>query len=612
MWGGKMTGFATRKEIFRPLINAERWLMAMLATGAVTGTFLPVMFPSQIPEVKLIENIAGLVSGAVFTVSALERSRKEQDYQANDMANHALVKEGLKREFTVEKRIQEIETKRDLAAYINKIPSVEERTRLAAQYGLQGFVDLPQVQQAVIEQPSKTPQLKPVFNGTTQSSIDSISDDLAAPVDYTWMDAPFVIGSKVVYGPKGSGKSIYLAYEAIAFLTHFPNGELRIGDRHYDKDKSVWLPGIPPDVLLKLFVAKKSEDILNAFRRAKQLLNYRIENGIKEGHSECKPFKFICDEFEGVMTQFSDTEKAEVMSIITQTQDEGRKYLINITLGTHSLKEKRIGIDSSVLFQMDILCLGTALADPVTKWPADIEAKKLLVEQMELQRTLKKHQGFACVVRKLGEMAGVEVIPFLDLNQFSFEYEPEDTPKTDQKETVNPYQTIKNWIKQLGRNPTDSELTQAWQQVKGETLTPDALKLLKNALELTDEVVTWSTITANIELPEKWKEEDLQKAIASRLTEYGYEVKLEVGINGGFADIVTNFDGGTIIEVKKYLERKTILEASGQLANVYGLGNEYKLLVAGFLPNNEGDQAQAKTTASMVSQNPRINVLFIG
>ena len=604
--------FAQERNNFEPLITSERILLGALGIAASIGTILPILWPNQIKEVKLIENIAGLSFATCFTAECFRRQRKEKTYQSIDEANYQIVKEGLRNTFVYEKAAQEINSKRELAAYINRLP-MEERGRWMQQYGLQGLIKLPQIQQAVIEKPEQRPALKGVFN-PNQSTFKQISDDLAVPVDYTWMDARFINASKAVFGPKGSGKSVYLAYEAIAFLTHYPDGELRIGDKHFDEDESQWLPGVPTDILLNQFVAKKPDQILKMFRRAKQLLDHRIEKGIKQNHSECKPFKLICDEFEGFVMGLTDAEKAEVMSIIAQTQDEGRKYLINITLGMHSLKKERIGVDSSVLFQMDVLCLGSALADPNTKFPADFESKSLLQKQMELQRTLKKSQGFACVVRKLGEMAKVEVIPFLNLSQFIFDVdsqevqsEPEEIP---QPADINPYQKIKDWIKQLGKNPTDSQLVEAWKKVTGIELTSDALQLLKNNLELTDEVVTWATITADLQLPEKWKEEDLQKAIASRLIEYGYNVQTEVKCNGGFIDIATDFDGGTIVELKKYLTRDTIFQATGQL-HLYGKGNKYKLLAMGFLPSNEGDQAQAKTTASMVSQDERISCLFI-
>ena len=604
--------FAQERNNFEPLITSERILLGALGIAASIGTVLPILWPNQLKEVKLIENIAGLSFASCFTAECFRRQRKEKTYQSIDEANYEIVKEGLRNTFVYEKAAQEISSKRELAAYINRLPK-EERGRWMQQYGLQGLVELPQIQEAVIEKPEQRPALKEVFN-PNQSTFEQISDDLAVPVDYTWIDAKFINASKAVFGPKGSGKSVYLAYEAIAFLTHYPHGELRIGDKHFDEDESQWLPGVPTDILLNQFVAKKPEQILKMFRRAKQLLDYRIEKGIKQNHSECKPFKLICDEFEGFVMGLTDAEKAEVMSIIAQTQDEGRKYLINITLGMHSLKKERIGVDSSVLFQMDVLCLGSALADPNTKFPADFESKSLLQKQMELQRTLKKSQGFACVVRKLGEMAKVEVIPFLDLSQFIFDVdsqevqsEPEEIP---QPVDINPYQKIKDWIKQLGKNPTDSQLIEAWKKVTGIELTSDALQLLKNNLELTNEVVDWATITADLQLPEKWKEQDLQEAIASRLIEHSYKVQTEVKCNGGFIDIATDFDGGTIIEIKKYLTRDTIYQAVGQL-HLYGIGNEYKLLAIGFLPSNDGDQAQAKTTASMVSQDKRVSCLFI-
>ena len=185
-----------------------------------------------------------------------------------------------------------------------------------------------------------------------------------------------------------------------------------------------------------------------------------------------------------------------------------------------------------------------------------------------------------------------------------------DNLHQDVTQDINPYQKIKDWIKQLSKNPTDSQLIEAWKEVTGIVLTSDALQLLKNNLELTDEVVTWTTITADLQLPEKWKEEDLQKAIASSLIEHGYKVQTEVKCNGGFIDIATDFNGGTIVEVKKYLTRDTIYQAAGQL-HLYGIGNEYKLLAMGFLPSNDGDAQRAKTTASMVSQGERINCLFI-
>jgi hypothetical protein len=110
--------------------------------------------------------------------------------------------------------------------------------------------------------------------------------------------------------------------------------------------------------------------------------------------------------------------------------------------------------------------------------------------------------------------------------------------------------------------------------------------------------------------PERWQEKHLQQYLAERLQEQGYGVKLEVGANGGRADIVSNWMNGAIIEVKKYLDRNTIYQSVGQL-NLYGLGNKRKLVVMGFLTPEAKEQKSAFSTASMVQQDPRVKVVFV-
>lgn len=110
--------------------------------------------------------------------------------------------------------------------------------------------------------------------------------------------------------------------------------------------------------------------------------------------------------------------------------------------------------------------------------------------------------------------------------------------------------------------------------------------------------------------PLPWREHHLQQYLGDRLKQRGYTVQLEATANGGRADIVTNWQGGSIIEVKKYLDRNTIYQAAGQL-NLYGLNNTHKLVVMGFLTPDAREQSSALKTASMVEQNPRLKVVFV-
>lgn len=99
-------------------------------------------------------------------------------------------------------------------------------------------------------------------------------------------------------------------------------------------------------------------------------------------------------------------------------------------------------------------------------------------------------------------------------------------------------------------------------------------------------------------------------AIVERLKQYGFYAKSEVKFDGGYADIVTNWQGGAIIEVKPRLTHHKIYEAFGQL-NYYGSKNNYKFFITGLYPNNLEDQKSAKTIAAMIEKIERVKVLFI-
>ncbi len=98
--------------------------------------------------------------------------------------------------------------------------------------------------------------------------------------------------------------------------------------------------------------------------------------------------------------------------------------------------------------------------------------------------------------------------------------------------------------------------------------------------------------------------------LVGQLRQYGFQAKTEVKFNGGYADIYTNWQGNTIIEIKKYLTRKTIYEAFGQL-NLYSRGGDYKLVIAGFNPSDPNEQESSLRIASIVEQDGRVQVLFI-
>jgi hypothetical protein len=633
--------FAHQKNCFEPLITSERILLGALGIAAAAGTVLPILWPNQIKEVKLIENIAGLSFATCFTAECFRRQRKEKTYQSIDEANHQIVKEGLRNTFVYEKAAQEIRSKRKLAAYVNRLPA-EERGRWMQQFGLQGLVELPQVQQAVIE-PKQLPSSRGIPNpevaefneDAVQEIINpgvmAVLEELAAEypeyirIDNNWIDelcdssAVQDMGNRAnhhfgLWGETQSGKST-LAGVIINKIAAQSQG-------------AAYVIGSDPKNFVTRWLCKFSrkfeglQSLPEWITFATKIIDERQQQFEHNRKGTSLPEIFLIQDEVNVVygggKGLPGTGKKQVTKETALNLQGMWNYIINFTaamkihgvfMGQNPLSGCT-GFSRPSYKNICFIALGK-VSSYILSNPADfLNVKTDILDLLKEVCELLDKQGvrYALVIPTKGNPY-IALIPVFNIDDLEQTEKPQDAQPAHQQDAVNPYQIIGDWIDKLGRNPTDSELTQAWQQVTGISLTADALMLLKNNLELTDEVVTWSTITANIELPEKWREEDLQKAIASRLIEHGYQAQTEVKSNGGFIDIATDFDGGTIIEVKKYLTRDTIYQAAGQLG-VYGKGNEYKLLAVGFLPSNEGDIQQAKTTASMV-ENERIKVLFI-
>lgn len=629
--------FASKRDIFEPLINAERWLMGAFAAAGIGFTFAPVIWPQQKPEVKLVQSVFGLFSSGCFTASALDRSQKEKDYQAISQANHALVKEGLKGEFAFEQSKQQIEAKRKLASYVNGLP-VEERGQWMQQYGLHGLVELPQIQQAVIEQPRQLPgssipnpevaafdekAVQAIINPGVMAALQELATEYPEyiRIDDYWIDE--LCDSSALqnmsdranhhfglWGETQSGKST-LAGVIINKIAAQSQGAAYVIGSDPKNFVTRWLckfskkfEGLETLPEWITFATK----VIDA--RQQEFQHNRKGSGLSE-------IFLIQDEVNVVFgggKGLPGTGKKQVTKE-TATNLQGMwNYIINFTaamkihgvfMGQNPLSGCT-GFSRPSYKNICFIALGK-VSSYILSNPSDFvnvkgEILDLLKEVCELLD--KQNVRYALVIPTRGNPY-IALIPQFDIDNL------EQSQEKDTQD-INPYQIIRTWINQLGRNPTDLELVAAWKQVTGDELTSDALMLLRNNLELavTNEDVTWSTIIANLELPDKWREEDLQKAIASRLIQYGYKAELEVKCNGGFVDIVTDFDGGTIVEVKKFLTRDTIYQAAGQL-HLYGIGNEYKLLATGFLPSNGGDIQQAKTTASMVARDQRIRCLFI-
>ena len=453
--------FDIERASIEQLIRVERAVLGIFAAGAIAGTFSPLLLPQASRIAKTLSLGYGMVSAGAFTLCTHLQRRKEKIYQSIDAGQLQELKQQMTHAIAYSSSVGKIEATRKLAAFVQQLPPWEQ-SRWVQQFGLQGLVEPPTLEAEVRAYPGLTTDIR-----SEQSSFGDLSEELAPAIDYSWLDERFLCASKGVFGARGSGKSTYLSFQALQFLQFHPDGELRIGDIHYDEEESQWLPGTAADELLDKYVATHPTQILALFRRARQLLRERIDSRDRKAF----PFHFICDEFVGFMSRLTDDERFEVVKIIEDNSFEGRKYGVSITLGLHSLKKQMTGIDSSALLSgMDLLFLGRSLADPATKFPADIDAKRLLTEQEQLQAVLNEQDGRACVVRKLGDVPVVVVLPFIDLTGYSA------------SQDADWYEEITAWVQGLGRKPQPQELRAKWEVLTGQTLNDEGLKLLREHL----------------------------------------------------------------------------------------------------------------------------------
>lgn len=491
-----MALFGLEKAAIAPLVSFENAIRAGFATGAAIGIITPLTLMTKWDlSLKYIWVGTGTASAAMWAGVEISGEKRRKVAAKIEEAQHKALGVNLKNQALYHDAVSLIEAKNRTVLYVGKNTPQFQWKKWSEKLGLDGLMPPPEQFQSSSGQPE-------AIALNDQSDLDEVGS-AHSTIDYSWLDEDFIRASKAVFGAKGSGKTTYLNYEAMMFLATNPNGELRIGDLHFDPEEPKWLPSVPSEVLLKKYVASKKESILALFRWFHAELKDRIDKGdrikpgqdvvTREGRTR-RRVKFICDEFIGFIGRCSNEEIKEIEACLATSQDEGRKFGMDVTLGLHSLKKGRSKIDSSVLFQMDILCLANAIADPNTPFPTDWDKKALVSCRHAVQASLGPGQGFACVACKQGDPPIVQVLPHIDLSNFKIGNVSAASDLPNQSaadETPKPtdiFGQLKTWVElvqgQEQRNPTDEELSAAWQELTGKAINYQGLRMLKERLGL--------------------------------------------------------------------------------------------------------------------------------
>ena len=501
--------FASKKEVFAPLINAERWLMGAFAVAGIGFTFTPVICPQQRPEVKLIQSVFGLFSSGCFTLSAMERKGKEKDYQAISYAHHEIVKEGLKGDFAFEQSRQQIESKRRLATYVNGLP-LEERHQWAVQYGLHGLIELPQVQHAVVEQPRQLPGRIPSpgvaeFNqDAVQEIINpgvmSVLQELAAQhpeyirIDEQWVDelcdssSLQDMGNRAnhhfgLWGETQSGKST-LAGVIINKIAAQSQG-------------AAYVIGSDPKVFVTRWLCKFSQKfdgwktLSDWVTFATKVIDQRQQEFQHNRKGTGLPEIFLVQDEVNVVYGGGEGVEGIVPKKVALNLCGMWNYIINFTaamkihgifMGQNPLSGYT-GFSRPAYKNICFIALGKVSSYILGK-PADfLNVKAEVIDLLKKVCELLDKGGvrYALVIPTRGNPY-VALIPTFDIDSLEQTTQSQADDEQETKDATNWYEILVEWVTRLERQPTPQELKAAWKQLTGQELNDNGVVLLMEKL----------------------------------------------------------------------------------------------------------------------------------
>lgn len=481
--------FQAEKEGIQKKVFVERLLSYSLGAIGALSTFSLVLNPNFVPdkESKLMIQVLGLFSSVGFVATQKLSETQEKIYSTFKNAQLQDYRTDVANQMAHTSTVSKIEGARNTAYWISTLPEYEQ-SRWIQQFNLQGILPSENYfnQQPTEEyNPEVTIDLpKQVVNQQVKVTEEKTGFDLS------WITPDFIASSKVVVGARGSGKSVFLHYEASRYLLENPNDSLFIFDPHFDDStpKKFWLKNLPLSILVERFVTKKHQDIYKKILALSDELNNRIDNNLRPPN--VPKVKIILDEEENLKRRLKDDEFENVLEFIDLIQDEGRKYGFDITIGMHSLKKGNTGIDSAALGQMNWLLFEKAAYDSATKYPSDFDQLEIKKAAKVVNSQVDRKKG-RCVVVISHDFPDpiITALPYLEPPTINLESEPTDKHQADmttepQTETPDYLTQIKQVITSLENIPSDDEIAYLWLQISGKELDEKGLVLLKEMLGL--------------------------------------------------------------------------------------------------------------------------------
>ena len=485
-------------------VTLKKSVLAIAISLGIFGTVTPFLFKQLDKESKTLLLLSGLIGN--LTASVLPRDTKDEKlkvfYEKQVTDNYA---NQLRHEVIRSNAVTEIREKNILANFIDddsKVPWFQKQF-WANKFGVVQLITSFFV--ASSDEPIEENNIQPLTAIlphealTNQLKLVSQEND----VNLDWV-TEIVAQSKMLVGGRGSRKSRFMRYLLALYILNFPNDEWYVIDPHYEgysnddefdcnNPDMAWLLGVDPE-LLKSKIIDNTKDGYTLLMTAYATLKDRITKKFK--YPKVPKIMVFIDEFEAFKKGLSDEEFTNLLEFIEVVQDEGRKFGVELSIGCHSLKKERTGIDSTVISQMYWLLFENAASDRATVFPADFDQKDIVkkLKKVNQRKDPKKQRSYVLTTPRGGLQ--IDLLPLLELPIFSLDegttapVEVVSTPPVvdNHHAELTPEQkaftVIQNWARDRDVKPSALEVWEAWQKLTGEKLNANGLKYLMEKLGL--------------------------------------------------------------------------------------------------------------------------------
>jgi hypothetical protein len=250
-----------------------------------------------------------------------------------------------------------------------------------------------------------------------------------------WVDnGAIAYGSKAIFGTKGSGKSVLMAYFAHLMIQHRPDTHLVIVDPHLGlEDGANWFNGAVELTDRYCFKFAKDPIAVKRFEEIVDEFQAEMDGRIDRISLSKTPWHLMIDEFERIADYLAKNYPlvhGKLMSLVDAIQDEGRKPKFDSTLGMHSIKKINTGLDSDTLAQMLWVACGSAIDNAAAvNVQSILNLPKVRETRQELERKYAGNYCYGTAVIKHPKGCAAVGIPWLDLTQLGYETEPSEEDK---------------------------------------------------------------------------------------------------------------------------------------------------------------------------------------